>query len=144
MGYYIKTGKKAHSQMVNTDSIFIRTEVCLICPYSQNYGVSSSHGWMWKLDHKEGWIDAFELWCWRRLLRVPWRARRSNQWILKEINSIYIGRTAAEAKAAILWPPDAKSWLIGKYPDAGKYWGQEEERETEDEMVRWYHQLNGH
>ena len=63
MVYYIKTGKKAHSQMVDIDSIFIRTEVCLICPYSQNYGVSSSHGWMWELDCKEGWIDAFELWC---------------------------------------------------------------------------------
>ena len=72
--------------MVDIDSIFIRTEVCLICPYSQNYGVSSSHGWMWELDCKEGWIDAFELWCWRRLLRVPWSARRSNQSILQEIS----------------------------------------------------------
>ena len=59
---------------------------------SQSYGVSSSHVWMWELDHKEGWalkVDAFELWCWRRLLRVPWTAKRSNQPILKEINSEY-------------------------------------------------------
>ena len=61
-------------------------------------------------------IDAFELWCWRRLLRVPWTARRSNQSILKEI----IGRTDVEAEAPILWPPDSKCWLIGKDLDAGK------------------------
>ena len=53
-------------------------------------------------------IDAFELWCWRRLLRVPWTARRSNQSILKEINPEYSGRTDSEAEAPILWPPDAK------------------------------------
>jgi len=54
-------------------------------------------------------IDAFELWCWRRLLRVPWTARRSNQSILKEISpEIFIGRTNAEAETPILWPPDAK------------------------------------
>ena len=59
---------------------------------SQSYGFSSSHVWIWELGHKEGWaprIDAFELWCWRRLLRVPWTARRSNQSILKEINPKY-------------------------------------------------------
>ena len=59
-------------------------------PYSQSYGFSSSHVQMWELDHKEGWVpqrtDAFELWCWRRLFRVPWRVRRSNKSILKEIN----------------------------------------------------------
>ena len=61
-------------------------------PSSQSFGFSNSHVWMWGLDYKEGWpprIDAFELWCWRRLLRVPWTARRSNQWILKEINPEY-------------------------------------------------------
>ena len=66
-------------------------------------------------------IDAFQLWCWRRLLRVPWIARRSNQSILKEINPEYsIGKTDAEAEALILWPPDANSQLIGKDPDDGK------------------------
>ena len=65
-------------------------------------------------------IYAFELWCWRRLLRVPWKKRRSNQSILKESNSeysLFIERTDAEAEAPILWPPDAKSQLIGKDPE---------------------------
>ena len=57
---------------------------------------------------------------------------------------IFIGRTDAEAETPILWPPDAKSWLIGKDPDAGKDWRQEEKGMTEDEMVGWYHRFNGH
>ena len=67
-------------------------------------------------------IDGFELWCWRRLLRVPWTARRSNQSILKEISPecSFIGRTGVEAETLILCPPDAKNYLIGKDPDAGK------------------------
>ena len=85
-------------------------------------------------------IDGFELWCWRRLLRVPWTARRSNQSILKEI----VGRTDAKAETPILWPPDVKNWLIGKDPDAEKDWRQEEKGTTEDEMVRRHHWLNGH
>ena len=66
-------------------------------------------------------IDAFELWCWRRLLRVPWTARRSNQSILKEINQswVFIGRTDVEAETPVLWPSDAKIQLIGKDPNAG-------------------------
>ena len=78
-------------------------------------------------------IDAFELWCWRRLLRVPWTARWSNQ---SEGNQscIFIGRTDVEAETPILWPPVAKNWLIWKDPDAGKDWGQEEKGMTEDEM----------
>ena len=76
--------------------------------------------------------------------RVPWTAWRSNQSILKEINPEYSpGRTDAEAAAPMLWPPDMKSWLTGKHPVAGKYWGQEK-GETEDEMVGWHHQLNRH
>ena len=70
-------------------------------------------------------IDAFELWCWRRLLRVPWTARRSNQSILKE-SWVFFGRTDAKAETLVLWPPRAKSWLIGKDSDAGSDWGQEE------------------
>ena len=86
-------------------------------------------------------IDAFELWCWRRLLRVPWTARRSNQSILREINQswIFIGKTDAKAETPILWPLDAKDWLIWK--DAGKDWTWEEKGSTEDEMVGWHHQL---
>ena len=88
-------------------------------------------------------IDAFELWCWRRLLRVPWTARRSNQSILNQ-SWIFTGRTDAKAATPILWPPHMKSWLTGKDPDAGKDWRQEEKGMTEDEMVGWYHWLNGH
>ena len=92
--------------------------------------------------------DAFELWCWRRLLRVPWTARRS-----KEIQPVhpkgdqswvFIGRTDVEAEAPILWPPDVKCWLTWKDPDAGKDGGQEEKGTTEDEMVGWHHWHNGH
>ena len=80
-------------------------------------------------------IDAFELWCWRRLLRVPWTARRSNQCILKEISSwVFIGRTDAKAETPILWPPHEKSWLIGKDSDAGRDWGQEE---SGRQRMRW-------
>ena len=88
-------------------------------------------------------IDAFELWCWRRLLRVPCKEiqpvhpKGDQSWV-------FIGRTDAEAETLILWPPDVKSWLIWEDPDAGKDWGQEEKGTTEDEMVGWHHQLNGH
>ena len=101
----------------------------------------------WTVKKAEHWrIDAFELWCWRRLLSVPWVARRSNQSILKEINQswVFIGRTDAEAETPILWPPDGKNWLIGKDPDAGRDWGQEENGMTEDEMDGWHHWLDGH
>ena len=100
----------------------------------------------WIMKNAERWrIDAFELWCWGRLLRVPWSARRSNQSILKEISpGCSLGRTGAEADTPILWPPDVKSWLTGKDPDAGKDWGQEENGTTVDEMVGWHHRLSGH
>ena len=88
-------------------------------------------------------IDAFECLCWRRLLRVPWTARRSNQSILKEVNPEYsLEGLMPDAKTAILWPPDAKNWLIGKEHDAGKDWKQEEKGTTEDEMVGRCHQHN--
>ena len=91
-------------------------------------------------------IDDFELWCWRRLLRVPWIARRSNQSILKEISPgcLFIGRTDAEAETPKLRPHHVKSWLIGKNPDAERDWGQEEKGMTENEMAGWHHRLNGH
>ena len=78
------------------------------------------------------------------LISVPWTARRSNQSILKGNQSwVFIGKTDAEAEAPILWPPDVKKWLIGKDPDAGKDWRQEEKRMTEDEMVGWHHRRDG-
>ena len=86
-------------------------------------------------------IDAFELWCWRRLLRVPWTARRSNQSVHPKGNQswIFIGRTDVEAETPLLWPPDVKSWLIWKDTDAGKDWRWKEKGTTEDEMVGWHH-----
>ena len=91
-----------------------------------------------KAEHQR--IDAFELCFWRRLLRVTWTAvhPKGNQpWT-------FIGRTDAEAETPILWPPDVKSRLTEKDPDAGKDWRQEEERVSEDEMAGWLHWCNGH
>ena len=93
----------------------------------------------WRID----WIE-FELWCWRRLESPldckeiqPVHPKGDQSWV-------FIGRTDAEAETPILWPPDVKNWLIGKDPDAGKDWGQEEKGTTEDEMVGWHHRHNGH
>jgi len=84
---------------------------------------------------ENGRTDAFNLWCWRRLLKVPCTARRSNQSILKEIKpDLFIGRTDAEAEAPVVWPPDAKSQLNGKDTDAGKDWRQKEGM-ADNEMV---------
>ena len=83
-------------------------------------------------------IDAFELWCWRRLLEVLWTARRSNQPILKEISHEH-SLEGLMLKLSILWPRDAKSKLIGKDPDAGKDSRQKEKRAAQDEMVREHH-----
>ena len=67
-------------------------------------------------------------------------------WVISEGDQswVFIGRTDAEAETPILWPPHAKSWLIGKYPDAGRYWGPEEKGATEDEMAGWHHRLDAH
>ena len=89
-------------------------------------------------------IDAFELWCCRRLLRVPWTARRSSQSILKEISPGCSLEGLMLKLKLLLWPPDARRWLIWKDPDAGKDWGQEEKGTTEIEMIGWHHRLNGH
>ena len=94
----------------------------------------------WTIKKAECWrIEASKLLCWRRLLRS------SNQSVLKEINPEYsLKGWMAEAEAPIPWPPGAKSWLIGKDPDAGKDRGQEEKGTTEDEIVGWHHRLDGH
>ena len=86
-------------------------------------------------------IDAFELWSWRRLLKVPWTARRSNQSILKEISPEYW--LEGWCWSSNILAPDAKIWLIEKDPDAGKDWRQEKGT-TEDEKAGWHHQLTGH
>ena len=99
----------------------------------------------WTVKKAEYWkIDALELWCWRRLLRVLWIARRSSQSILKEISpgcSLEGLMLKLKLSTFATW---LKSWLIWKDPDAGKDWGQEEKGRIEDEMVGWHHSLNGH
>ena len=100
----------------------------------------------WTIKKAECWrIDAFELQCWKRLLRVPWTARRSNQSYLKEISPEYsLEGLMLKLKLQYFGPPDAKNWLIWKDPDAGKDWRWEEKGTTEDEMVGWRHRCNGH
>ena len=117
-------------------------------PSSQSYGFSSSHVWWWELEHKEGW--ALKKWClWTVVLEKtlespldckeiqPVHPKGNQSWI-------FIGRTDAEAETPILWPPDVKNWFIGKDPDSGQDWRQEEQGMTEHEMVGWHHRLNGH
>ena len=114
---------------------------------SQGNGFSSSHVWVWELDHKESW--ALKNWCfWTVLLEKtlespldckeiqPVHPKGDQSWV-------FIGRIDVEAETPILWPPDVKSWFIWKDPDVGKDWEQEEKGTTEDEMIGWHHQLNG-
>ena len=103
---------------------------------------------MWELDHKEGWVP--QNWCFwtvvlEKTLENPLDSKEIKPFSIKGNQPwIFIGRTDAEAELPILWPPDAKTWLTGKDSDAGKDCVQEEKGVTEDEMVGWYHQLNGH
>ena len=95
-----------------------------------------------KAEHRR--TDAFELLCWRRLLRVPWTGRRSNQSILKKISPEYsLEGMMLKLKLQYFDPPDSKNWFTGKDPDAGKERRWEEKGTTEDEMVGWHHRLNG-
>ena len=117
-------------------------------PSSQSYGFSCSHVWMWELDHKEYWAP--KNWCFwtvvlEKTLESPWDCKEIQPVHPKGNQSwIFIGRTDAEAETLILWPPDEKSWLIGKDPDAGKDWRQKEKGTTKDEMIGWHHRLDGH
>ena len=100
----------------------------------------------WTMKKAELWrIDAFEMWCWRRLLRVTLTARRSNQSILKEINSEYaLEGLMLKLKLQCFGHLMRRADSLEKTPNAGKDWGQEDEGMTEDEMVGWHHWLNGH
>ena len=117
-------------------------------PSSQSYGFSSSHVWMWELDYKQSWAP--KNWCfWTVVLEKTLESpldRKEIQSVHPKGNQfwIFIGRTDAEAETPILWPPDANSWLIGKDPDSGKDWRQEEKGTKEDEMVGWHYWLSGH
>ena len=115
--------------------------------YSQSYGFSSSHAWIWELKHKESW--ASKNWCfWTvvldKTLESPLGCKKIQPVHPKGNQSwLFIGRTDAETEAPKLWPPDVKSQLIRKDPDAGRDWRQEEMGTTEDQMVGWHHWLNG-
>ena len=132
---HLLLGRKA---MTNLNSILESRDITLPKVLSsQSYGFSSSHVWLWELDHKETWI--LKNWCfWTVVLEmISWTARRSNQSLLKEISPEYsLEGTDAEAETPILWPPDEKNWLIGKVPDAGKDSREKEEKASEDEMAR--------
>ena len=138
-------GRKA---MTNLDSILKSRDITLPTKVCQSFAFSSSHIWMWELDHKESWalknlcfwtvvlektlgspLDCKEIW--------PVNPKGNQSWV-------FFGRTDAQAETPILWPPYAKNWLLGKDPDAGKDWRQEEKGMTEDEMVGWHHWLSGH
>ena len=136
--------------MTNLDSILksrditLPTKVCLV----KAVVFFSGHVWMLELDYKESWAP--KNWCfWTVVLEKtpespldckeiqPVHPKGDQSWV-------FIGRTDVEAETPILWPPDVKSWLIWKDPEAGKDWRQEEKGTTEDEMIGWHHWLNGH
>ena len=143
--------KKSHDQprhIFKSRDIILPTKVHLVKAMVFPAKKLSHHEGMWELDQKEGW--ALENWCsWSVVLEKtlespldckeirPVHPKGNQSWI-------FTGRTDAEAKAPILWPPHAKSWLIRKDPDAGQDWRQQEKGMTEDEMVGWHHRLNGH
>ena len=116
--------------------------------YGQSYGFSSSHIWVWELDHKEDWVQKnwyFPIVALEKTVESPLACREIEPVNPKGNKSgIVIRRTVAESEAPILWPHDAKSWLIGKDSDAGKDWRQEEKGTTENEMIGWHHWLYGH
>ena len=117
-------------------------------PSSKGYGFSNSHVWIWELDYKESWV--LKNWCfWTVVLEKtlespldckeiqPVHSEGDQSWV-------FIGRTDVKSETPKFWPPDAKNWLIWKDPDSGKDWGWEKKGTTEDEMVGWHHQFNGH
>ena len=136
--------------MTNLDSVLKSRDIILSTKFrlSRLWFFSSSHVWMWELDCKESWAP--KNWCfWIAVLEKtlestldckeiqPVHPKGDQSWV-------FIGRTDVEAETPMLWPPHAKSWLIGKDPDAGRDWGQEEKGMTEDEIVGWHHRHSGH
>ena len=134
--------------MANLDSILKSRDIANKSPSSQSYGFSSSHVWMWELDYKESWAP--KSWCFwtvvsEKTLESPLDCKEIQPVHPKGDQSwVFTGRTDAEAETPIVWPPDGKNWVTGKYLDAGKNWRREEKVTTEDEVVGWHHQLNGH
>ena len=139
-------GRKA---MTNLDSILKKQRHYSVNKYlfSQSYGFSSSHVWIRGLNYKERWVPK-NCCFWTVVLEKtlespldckeiqPGHSKGDQPWV-------FFGRTDAKAETPVLWPPHAKSWLIGKDSDAGRDWGQEEKGTTEDEIVGWHHRLDG-
>ena len=135
--------------MTNLDSILKnRPYFANKGPSGQGYGFSTGHVWMWELDCEENWAP--KNWCFwtvvlEKILESPLDGKEIQPVHPKGDQSwMFIGRTDAEAETPILWPPHAKSWLIGKDPDAGRDWGQEEKGMAEEKMAGWHHRLDGH
>ena len=135
--------------MINLDSILKSRDYFADKGWSsQSHGFSNSHVWMWELYYKDSWVQ--KNWCFQNVvlektLESPLDCKEIKLVHPKGNQSwVFIGRTDAEAETPILWPPDVKNWLIGKDPDVGKDWRQEEKGSTEDEMVGWHHLLGGH
>ena len=136
--------------MTSLDSILKSSDIYFAKkgPSSQGYGFSSSHVWMWELNYKESWV--LKNWCFWTVVLEKTLASPLD---CKEIQPVYskgdqpwvfFGRTDTEAETSVLWPPHAKSWLIGKDPDAGRDWGQDEKGMTQDQMAGWHHRLDEH
>ena len=136
--------------MTNLDSILKTRDITLPTKVHlvKSMFFSSSHIWMWELNYKEIWAP--KNWCFwtvvlEKTLESPLDCKE-----IKPVNPkgnqswIFMGRTDAEAETPVLWPPDAKNWLLGKDPDAGKDWRWKEKGTTEDKMVGWRHWLYGH
>ena len=135
--------------MTSLDSILKSRDITLSTNSSnQSYGFSSSHVWMWELDYKENWMP--KNWCFWTVVLEKTLESPLNCKEIKPVNPkgnqswVFTGRTDVEAETPTLWPPDVKSWLIWKDPNAGKDWRQEEKGKTEDEMIGWHHWLDGH
>ena len=130
--------------ILKSRDITLPTKVCLVKAMVFPVVMYGYESWtLKKAEHRR--IDAFDLWCWRRLLRVSWTARRSNQSILREISpECSLEGLMLKAETPVLWPLDVKNWLIWKDPDVGKDGRRKEKGKTEDEVVGWYHPLYEH
>ena len=134
--------------MTNLDSVLksrditLPTKVHIVKAIVFSVVMYGCERWSVKKAENQG-INAFQLWCWRRLLRVPWNCREIKPVNLKG-NQSWILTGWTDAETPVFWSPDGMSWLTGKVPDAGKDWGQKEKRVSEDEMAEWHHWCNGH
>ena len=147
-GMKLKDACFLEEKLTNLESVLKSRDITLLTkgPYSQRYGFSSNSVWMWELEHKEVWV--LNNWCfWSVVLQKtlspldtkeikPVHPKGNQSWI-------FIARTDVEVETPIFWPPDG-NWLSWKDPDAGRDWVQEKKGAAEDEMVGWYHWLNGH